>query len=278
MTSFAGQVLFESVIVPAVVSGLIVLPTRWLRHRVSLVLIYAAGFFAAIAASYVLTFGWPSTPALGARQEIAILATACLLIGIGLSLWKPRLLSLLTTLLVAGPLWIGWPLLMQGRSDAVLLALPLIMAPFIAGFWVNDRPAPSTFDAGERCILMVIMAIGLAMIALFARTLSITQLSLALASTLTAAALAGRKPPPILLIAGTAMLSGILTALLLYSEANVPAMFILSGILLLPALQRFFSGVSIIRGSPWPVYFAAIMLTAIAVSITWIDAGSISVY
>ena len=281
MNSFAGQVVFESVIVPAAVSGLVVLPTRWLRHRVSLVLIYAAGFFMAIAVSYVLTFGWPATPALGARQKIAILAAAGILVGLGTGLGKPRLplSTLLTAFLAAGPLWIGWPLLTQGRSDAVLLILPLLIAPIFAGFWINDQPAPSTLSVTERGVLMVTMAIGLAMIALFARTLSMTQLGLALASTLAAAALAGRKPaPPLLLIAGAAMLSGFLTALLLYSEANVPAILILAAILLLPALQRFYSCLSIMQESPWPIYLTAMMLTAISVSITWIDAGSISVY
>jgi len=254
-----------------------VLPTRWLRHRVSRVLVYAIAFFAAIAASYVIIFGWPMTSALGARQKIVLLTLAGLLIGVGSSFRNIPFLS--SALLIAGPIWIGWPALAQGRSDALLLGLPLIIALLITGFWIRDRSHQSTDTEIELYLLMIIMAVGLALIALFARTLSVMQLGLALASVLAVVVLAGRKHPQrLLLIAGAAMLVGLLTAILLYSQASLPAIIVLSAICGLPCLKVFSSGLSILRTSAWPAVLMAMILTTVAVAIAWIDAGSISVY
>ncbi len=282
MTSFAGQIWLESVLVPAVVSGLIVLTTRWLRHRVSLVLVYAIAFLAAIAASYVMVFGWPTSTTLGARQKIALLTCSGLLIGIVVDLRNLRFL--LPSILVAGPLWIGWPLLIQGSSKAVLLILPLIIPLLFAATLADDRSRQSAGKQVELFLLLIIMASGLSMIALFARTLSFMQLGLALASTLAAILLAatfltGRKPPELLLpIAGTTMLSGLLTALLLYSEANLTAIILLSGVLLLPHLHTVLSESSTFRTSAWTTISVAMTIASASVCIAWIDAGSISVY
>ncbi len=299
MTSFGGQLLLESLLIPAVVSGLIVFPTRWLDHRVFLALIYAAALFLAIAVSYVLVFGWPISSSLGARQKIVLLMSASLLLGIGLSLGKPGALLLLVALSIIGPLWIAWPLLRQGEPAMIQLVIPVIVSLWVLNHfrfqgtrfqpppppnhsqWLRHAqwPRHTPEQTVELGLLLVIMAIGLAGIALFARTLSMTQLSLALASALFLAVSAGRQPPaPVLSIAGTTMFSGLLIALLLYSEASLWAALTLCCAPASPLLASVISDRTAWRNRRWPSLLIASILTTFAVGIAWIDAGMISVY
>lgn len=274
MTSFTGQVLLESVLVPAIVSGLIVFPARWLSHRVFHAAVQATAFMVAIAVTYVMIFGWPIAPALGARQKIFLLTFASLLLGMGLNFGTSLPYRLLAALSILGPLWIGWPALMQGRPSAILLVLPMIV-----GLWVHDRSMRPANGSVELSLLLIMMALGLALIALFARTLSSTQLGLALASTLAAALLTGPKPPErVLSIAGATMLSGLLTALLLYSDASLPAIIVLGCILASPRLADFLSDPAAVQPSRWLSLLIATILATAAVTIAWIDAGSIPVY
>lgn len=274
MTSFAGQIFVESALLPAIVSGLIVLPARWSSHWVFCVLASAAAILAAILLSYVSVFGWPAPPALGARQKILLLTVVSVLLGMGFSLDKPRFDRAVTAFFVIAPLWIGWPALKEGR-----LSLGLLVLPIAVGLWVHSRSKRRTDDKTELCLLLVAMALGLAAIALFARTLSITQLGLALAATLTAIVLAGPKPPTSMIaIAGAAMLSGLLCALLLYSEASLPAMIVLCAVLLSPPFASLLVPPVGGRRPLLPSLLTATAITMIAAGIAWIDAGSISVY
>lgn len=274
MTSFAGKLLLESVVVPAVIAGFLVFPTRWFSHRVSLFLVSATAISAAIATTYLMMFGWPVSEALGARQKIGLLTLAGLLLSIGHSRKPTRLAHLLPALSVLGPLWIGWPALMQGHPTSILLALPIG-----AGLWIGHRSMTGKDKSTELCLTVTIMAIGLALMALFARTLSMTQLSLALAATLGAIVLVGPKPPDrSVLTAGTTMLIGLASAIMLYSDVSLPAILVLGCILAITPLRRIIMNQKAINNRPWLSLLIAMALVTLSTGIAWIDAGSISIY
>ncbi len=199
---------------------------------------------------------------------------ASLVLAIGLASAKTRGDVPAAALAILGPLWIGWPALTQGASTTVLLALPIVV-----GLWGLGAAKTSKAVTADLCLLLIIMAIGLALIALFARTVSITQQSLALASILGAIMLLGPRPPlPILLMAGATMLSGLLSALLLYSAASLPAMLILSSLVIARSLFSVLFAHDTDRSKLSLTLPIAAALAAIAVSVAWIDAGTISVY
>jgi hypothetical protein len=269
VSPLAVQFLLESVVAPAVLSGLIVIQTRWFRHRVSLVLITAIAFSAAITGTYLMMLGWPLSTALDARQKLYLLTWAGALIGLGFSLDERRSAPLLAALFVLGPLWIGWPALMQGRLDTLLLVLPIT-----ASVWLSRQCRRSEDQPSALLWLLVIMAAALATQAFLARTLSLGQLGLALAATLLSIALIGRKPPlPVTAIAGLAMLSGLWSALLLYSEASVPALIVLGGALIAPALARIIIEPGSSRQAHRLGVLMAMAAATAAAAIAWIDAA-----
>ncbi len=272
MTSLTGQFLLESIVVPAVVAGLVVFPARWSSHRVSFGLVTATAFLAAILTTYALIFDWPASTVLAARQKIIFLTLAATLLGL-VPCQKLSSRSLVV-LAIIGPLWIGWPALQQGMPSSALLTLPIIV-----GIWAGHRSSDQPGATTAHSLVLLLMAIGLALIALFARTFSVSQLSLALASITLSILLLGRQPPnPILPTTSAVMLSGLLSALLLYSDASVPALVILGSTLLAPALAGLFGNMSAFHDTPRTGLLAAMLLVALAVGIAWIDAGAVSVY
>ncbi len=250
------------------------LPTRWFSHRVFFVVIAAAAFLLAFIVSYVLTFGWPSDATLNARQKVFFVTTAAVLLGIHYSLGQRHAIFLPAFLVIAGPLWIGWPALMQGASSTILLILPAAL-----GLWILLQITRAPARSVELGLLLVIAAIGLTWTALFARTFSIAQLALVLASALLAAMLARKKPPAtVILIAATMLFVGLLSTLLLYSEAPFSALLFLSAGLILPPFAGVISRYTARQHPLWPSLLIASLLTAIAVSIAWIDAGASSIF
>jgi hypothetical protein len=271
VSPLAGQLLLESVVAPAVLAGLIVLPTRWFRHRVFPDLIAALAFSAAITLTYQMMLGWPVSTTPDARQKIYLLTIAGALIGVGLRLLDARGLAPLGALAVLGPLWIGWPALIEGRPEAAVLILPIAIA-----FRISARSLEAGGEAGRLPPLLILMAVTLASVALIARTLSFAELGLALAATLSALILAGPKVPlPGPLLAGITMLSGLWSALLLYSAASPPALLILGAIPCAPLLAALVP----MAGRPGrrPGLLLALFLAAAAIALAWIDAGGISV-
>ncbi len=275
MTSFTGQILLESIAVPAIVAGLVVFPTRWLSHRVSLGLITAAAFLAAIIATYLLIFSWPVSTVLAARQKIIFLTVVAALLS--LSLGRKLSSRSLLVLSILGPLWIGWPALLQGKPASLLLALPMIVGFRVT--WMSCRSDRPAREHTELCLLLLLMATGLALIALFARTLSVSQLSLALASTIPSILILGPQRRACLLPTMSAvMLSGLLSTVLLYSDASIAALGILSAALAAPALAGLLGKTRLFHSHAPATLLIASLLVALAAVIAWIDAGAVSVY
>jgi len=224
--------------------------------------------------SYVLTFGWPGEATLNARQKVFFVTAAAVLLGIHYGLGQRHAIFLSAFLVIAGPLWIGWPALMQGASSTILLILPAAL-----GLWILLQITRAPARSVELGLLLAIAAIGLTWIALFARTFSIAQLAMVLASTLLAAMLARKKPPAtVILIAATMLFVGLLSALLLYSEAPFSALVVLSAGLILPPFAGVISRHTAWQHLLWPSLLIASLLTAIAISIAWFDAGANSIF
>ena len=278
MTTFAEQILWQSVVAPAAISGFIALALRWRNSRHLILFGYATAFLVALAVGYHLVFGVPSLVAMGARQKIMALTVIGLAICLAAGLVEVITPRLLQGLAIVGPLWIGWPALLQGNTATFLLVLPIAL-----GLWLCSRTAgktgPTPCAAEDSVWLLALLAAGLAAIALFARTLSYAQLALMLASILASASLAGPRPRSLVLhLAGSTMLIGLMSALLLYSEASHLAMLILTASLASPWLANRLALLRKARPPIWsPHLIAAVLITA-AAFIAWIDAGSVSVY
>lgn len=223
-------------------------------------------------ATYVMIFGWPTSAMVGARQKIYLLTTTSVLLGLYLS--RPPPFRWLAIFLILGLLWIGWPLVIQGRSDAIFLILPIAF-----GLWTCHQALGAAEKTTQSGWLLIVIAVGLSMIALHGRTISYSQLTLALASSLVVISLLGPKPPAAVpIIAALTMLSSLLGTLILYSDASILAILVLCSCLASPKLAQLLCNMFAIQFRYWMCLLIATVLLTAAIFIAWIDAGAVSVY
>ena len=280
MGSLAAQFLLESLLAPFAAAALLLTLARWLPRSRFAALGPVFAMMLALGTTYVLAFGWPSSHALDARTKILISAV----LGAIMGLIVERRDRTSTVMLIAGAtaiiVWIGLPALVHGRPASALLLLPIAVA--LAALRLFGRGNAS--DETPPILTMLTLAFGLAAIAVFAKTFSLAQIALSLASALLAVLIFGRpalsspgaKAPVELLT--SAMLLALSTALLLYSEANVFAVIILATTLIAGRLasrsgEAEGGAVSI----PRHVVFR-LLPAAAAILIARIDAGPISLY
>lgn len=269
MSSLILQFLLESLLAPSIIASIFALQTRWLSGPSAVIVAIALAFLTALGTTYVLAFGWPDLPPVGARQKI--IYSAVIGISIGLLSGQDRRMSgwLFATASILIPVWIGWPLLTALQPKAFFLLLPIAV-----GLWTNrqlvDRPQTTT----RLTIMLIAFAIGLAIIAVSAQTFSLAQLTLATAAGLGAILVAGPRPPvQIAPIAATVVLIALMTALGLYSEAHILALAVLPTALIANRLTLHFG-----RGAPVKqqrLLFAVFCLIPplATTGILWIDAG-----
>ena len=222
--------------------------------------------------AYVMIFGWPTSLVIGARQKICLVTLASVLLGLCLS--RTQLFRWLAINVILGLLWISWPVIVQGRLDAVFSALPIAF-----GLWACHQVLSTEEKAARPGMLLTVIGIGLSIIALHARTVSYSQLSLALASSLLVICLyAPRSLTPIPIVAAATMLSGLLGALILYGETSLPAILVLCSCLASSMLARLYCSTFTVQRRYWTDILIAIVLMMAAIFIAWIDAGAVSVY
>lgn len=269
MSPLIRQFLLESLLAPCLVASVLALPTRWPLALVAVALATALAFLTALGTTYVLAFGWPDLPPVGARQKIIYGAVIGISIGLLSGQDRQRSGWLLVAASLLIPVWIGWPLLTALQPEAVFLLLPIAV-----GLWTNrqllDRPQTTT----RLTIMLIAFAIGLAIIAVSAQTFSLAQLSLATAAGLGGILIAGpRSPVQVVPIAATVVLIALMTALGLYSEAHILAFVVLPTALIADRLTLHFG-----RGAPVEkqrLLFAVFCLIPplATTGILWIDAG-----
>ncbi len=275
MGSPAVQLMLESVLIPIVLAGVVLMSARrFPQERVACA--EALAIVLAVGTTYVLAFGWPLGLVFSAKLKIVLSAFGGLLIGMAIE-QRTRWARLG---LVAGtigiPIWVGFPLIEQGRPESILILLPITAAlavPQLIGKTPTDRGASKT-------LIALSMAVSLAVIATLAKALSFAELCLSLSSALLAILLISPKPPlgaPAAL-AAAAMLLALVTALLLYSEASPLALSVLG---IAVGAERLASLTSSKEGAEMATrrIFAFCALPAIlSILIARIDAGPFSLY
>ena len=235
MSPFVRQFLLESVLVPFILASLFVLPTRW-SLRLVVAPATALALFAALGASYLLMFGWPALPPIGARQKIIYSAIIGMLIGMVMDrkwswlAWLPAAASILISL------WIGWPAVASAQPKALTLLLPIAV-----GLWMvhhADKTEPATI---RPAMMLIMLAIGLSVAAVSARTISLAALGLSMAAALGGVLAAGTRPPaPVLVVTATMFLIALTATLSVYSSVNILALAALALVLAADPLTAHF--------------------------------------
>ncbi|MEM8951206.1 MAG: hypothetical protein AAGA21_00515 [Pseudomonadota bacterium] len=265
---------------PFVLVSLVLIANRAVNRRRLAAYLEAAAFVAALGTTYVLALGWPVDLVFSAKSKIVIAAVGGFAAGLAFCERARWAKTAIIALVIAMPLWIGLPALQQGRPESALLLLPIAIAftlPFLIDVSVIGDAAPD--NACSKTLIAMTMTFGLAMIALFAKTFSYAELALSLASTLLAAMTIGRKQlaAPALITIAAALLA-MITALLLYSQANLTAMLVLSIVIGAERLDRVACSESDREPSLKRIAIFCALPAMTAILIARIDAGPFSIY
>ncbi|MGI9488947.1 MAG: hypothetical protein ACR2RF_24315 [Geminicoccaceae bacterium] len=280
MGSPAVQVLLESVLAPFTFAALVLIYIRWISQDRLVAFAQALAVVLAFGMTYVFAFGWPADFVFSAKSKIVL--TACIGLAIGMVVeQRPRWARFG---LVAGaiglPIWIGIPVIEQGRPESALLALPItaaLLAPSLIANTSADIEAP-TGAALSKILIALTLAFGLAAIALFARTFSFAELCLSLGSALLAImAFSHQRLAVPAGVTTAALLSALITAMLLYSEACPLAIFVLSIVIGAKRLTDFTGGKMGAETTGRTLIFCLLPFVA-AIVIARIDAGPFSLY
>jgi len=275
MRPLAVQFLLESLVAPSLVAGLIMISARGFKESRAAAFLPALAILLALGTTYILAFGWPSNLALSARTKIMLSAVIGLAIGIMIERGVRGSGLALVAAAIGIPIWVGLPTLQQGRPETALLILPIataLLAPKLLGQTRSWGDTP-------KILIMMALAFGLAGIAAFGKSLSFAELSLALASALLAILAIGEKPLP----AGTTISAGVIlltliTSLMLYSQASLPALLVLTTVIAADHLARLSSSK---KSRPAPIrriLLYCLLPMVAAILIARIDGGAISIY
>ena len=281
MGSPAVQLLLESVLAPFTLAALVLISIRWIGRDRLAAFLQALAVVLAFGTTYVLAFGLPADVVFNAKSKIML--TACIGLAIGMVVEQRPQWARLG--LVAGaiglPIWVGFPVIEQGRPEMAFLALSIaaaLLAPPLIGKASPDIGTPP--GAGVSAILIPLtLAFGLAAIAFFAKAFSFAELCLSLGSALLAImALSRQRLAAPAAITTAALLLALITAMLLYSEASPLALFVLGIVIGAERLAGLTSGeIAAISATRRTLIFCVAPLVA-AILIARIDAGAISLY
>lgn len=171
-----GHPLVQSIVLPLLVALAVVGLGRLFPARARARAIgnaTAIGFLAA----YVAILGWPDLPPRGAQQKLAVLVLVGILVGAVLEhLPAARRPWAVVAVVLAGAVWIVWPLLGAGGGDSMLAAVALGVTVLFTGLSGTARD-----DGLTRAVAPSIAAGALAVIAVAGNAASLGQLAGALA-------------------------------------------------------------------------------------------------
>jgi hypothetical protein len=203
------EIVENAILLPAVAAAVTVLGLAWLlRDRtLPVALAITFGFLVAFQAVRGVAPAWPQS----ASDKLPLLA----LLGLAMTLFverrgRPLVAGTTTILGVVG--FIAWREIEAGRVSG-----PLTVAGTGIAIWQATRQSPRSL--WRRHWTLAAMALALAGVALFARTVLIAQLALACCAVLLASAIRPAATPEALL-PGFAVLVGLATSLALFSEAS----------------------------------------------------------
>lgn len=273
MWQVAAELFLEGLLTPFLATALVLGAAHLVNQRRATRAPSVAIAFALVIAG-LLAFGWPIVGSLNARTKVILSAIIGLALGALFERRLPGSRGITTLGLIGIALWIGEPALRQGRWESVLLIIPVTI-----GFLLLTPSRRSDEESHETGLLIpLVFAFGLTAITAFAKALSYSVLALALASALLAIMTIGRSevPPSAAITAEAAMLA-LMTAVLLYTEASLPAFLVLFSCLGAEHLARLAWPHD---GSPPRRYVLAfcIVPALLAILIARIDGGAISIY
>jgi hypothetical protein len=275
LSPIARQVLQDNIVLPFMVALVLQPIGRLLLPRVRLPSMAAgAALLAGFLVAFLSAYGPSSLLPQDAASKLPALGLAALLSGAGLDRrFPPDLLLKLAPALVAAAVvgWLGWPRVASGAAVAPGLLLwgtgALGMAATAAA---GARP-------GRQFAMLVGLAVALAGIAFFARTISIMQPALGFAASLAGLAVATRltggcRLSPSALLPVGALLIGLGSILALYSAAPPMALAPLAALPLAHQLSPPFARVGSWReGSVFALL--CVVLPALAVLVARLMLG-----
>lgn len=277
MSPIAHQVLQDSLVLPFVVVFLLALLGRALPGRLRLLsagTALVAGFIAAFLAVHGVSALLPRD----AASKLPALALGGLIAGAALErMDHQRMLRWLAPALAAAAVvsWLVWP-----RLES-LPAAPAILLWAAGTFGLGAIGAAGARPARQLAI-MVGLAVALAAIAFFARTVSTMQLALGLAAGLAGLALAARltggpRLPPSALLPAGCILIGLASILAFYSSAPLLALLPLAA---LPAAHQLSLPLARLGGRREGTVFAllCVVLPALAVLVARLVLGPPGLY
>lgn len=173
---------FQSAVLPfllaAVVAGLIRLAGGSGRGA----LLAGAAVAVAVLVAYLVVLGTPPFPPRSSGQKLFYVAAAGLALGIAVDLSRVRgqfLVLLLLAFVGAASVWVGWPAWKRvaAAPDTWMPAITLLLLLIATVPLV--RAAPNGISAA---VMLLVAALGLAMVALTANSASLSQIAGALAA------------------------------------------------------------------------------------------------
>jgi hypothetical protein len=277
LSPIAHQVLQDSLVLPFAVAFLLALIGRALRGRVR-PLVPGAALVAGFIATFLAVHGAPGLLPRDATSKLPALALAGVIAGAALEwLHYGRLLRWLAPALAAAVVvaWLVWPRL------GSLPAAPAILLWAGGTFGLGAIGAAGARPARQLAI-MIGLALALAAIAFFARTVSTMQLALGLAACLAGFALAARltggaRLPLSALLPAGCLLLGLASILALYSPAPWLALLPLAA---LPAAHQLSPPLARLGGRRESTVFAllCVALPALAALATRLVLGPPGLY
>ena len=233
MSGLIVDLVGKGVLLPLLLSFVLTGVVRICLGRPNGPLLAAIGIAAAVGISYAVLFGWPVFPPRSAAQKVAYLSVFGLILGLMLDLrgdgkaaaW---LASIVWPAVIVG--WLGWRQLNAPTTETIIsLGIVWIAGIFVCAMLFRDRgPRPNS------AILLLVSAVGAALITLFGASGSVGQMYGILAAA-TGGFLLWNWPVPRFPFAGLGTIGGggILIALATQTVLFTNASKIAMGILLL---------------------------------------------
>ena len=275
MGPLAAQLLLESLLMPFALASVIMILARGSDRGLYPILAPVLAIGLAVGAAYLLIFGWPLSTGISARTKIMLSCFAGFFFGFAIHMRFPGSRIALIAGAIALPIWIGVPALQQGRPESAFLLLPILLGlavPFLIG-----RDIRST--TGSVIPMLLVLALSISAIAVFAKALSFAQLSLALGAALLAILMIGRAPlPRPAALMAAAMIQSLFATMLLYTDASLAALVVLGAVIGADRLARLTFGGTATAFPTLRFVVFSVLPAASAIVIARIDAGEFSIY
>lgn len=270
------ELILESLVAPFLIAGFILFGARHLGEARLLALAPALAIVLALGITTIIAFGWPPTLVLNARTKILFSAFIGLALGLAAERHAKSRAAATAVAALGIPIWVGIPALQEaGLESALLLLIPVTLGLLLL---IPSSDGPDGSGQRSKALTMLILAAGFAAIAAFARTLSFTALGLALASALLLVVTIGSTSfSTAAAITAAAPLIALVAALLLYTDASLVSVLILSTVIGARWMACFFGRLQE-EPSIGRIFLVSLLPLALAILAARIDAGAISIY